>query len=98
MPIVEINVDAVEPFAHGIVEYDTDFVILRPAEQRPAGGVIVYDVTNRGRKVILGRLDEAGGNADANNPRTARDAGLALPSRAATATSGRAGFSGGARQ
>jgi hypothetical protein len=33
-------------------------------------------VTNRGRKVILGRLDEAGGSADTNNPTTAQDVGL----------------------
>ena len=38
--------------------------------------MLVYDVTNRGRKVILGLLDEAPGDADTNNPRTARDAGL----------------------
>ncbi|HEY3908541.1 MAG TPA: alpha/beta hydrolase domain-containing protein [Stellaceae bacterium] len=118
MAIVEIRVDAVEPFAErrtfgdaglyvrikgvargeldpeapenrviadlgkaprnarGMVEYETDFFILRPAEPKPAGGILVYDVTNRGRKVILGRLDEAAGDADTNNPRTARDVGL----------------------
>ena len=59
-----------------MVEYETDFFILRPAEPRRGGGVLVYDVTNRGRKVILGRLDEAGGSADTNNPKTARDAGF----------------------
>jgi Alpha/beta hydrolase domain len=118
MAIVEIKVDAVEPFAEGqafgrtgaylrikgtakgeldpaaaenqviadlgkapknargMVEYETEFFVLRPAEPPPAGGVLVYDVTNRGRKVILGRLDEAGGSADTNNPKTARDVGL----------------------
>ncbi|HEV7994616.1 MAG TPA: alpha/beta hydrolase domain-containing protein [Stellaceae bacterium] len=118
MAIVEIKVDAVEPFAgghsfgeaggylrirgtakgeldpaamenagiadldkapknpRGMVEYETDFFILRPVESQPGGGVLVYDVTNRGRKVILGRLDEAGVNADANDPKTARDVGL----------------------
>jgi len=118
MAIVEIRIDAVEPFAdgecfgefgaylrikgvgrgeldpaapenaviadldkalrnaHGMVEYETDFFILRPAEQPAGGGVLLYDVTNRGRKVILGRLDEAGGGADTNDPRTAQDVGL----------------------
>jgi Alpha/beta hydrolase domain len=118
MAIVEIKVDAIEPFAggqsfgeaggylrikgtakgeidpaaagnaviadldkatqnsRGMVEYETDFFILRPVESQPGGGVLVYDVTNRGRKVILGRLDEAGGNADTNDPKTARDVGL----------------------
>jgi Alpha/beta hydrolase domain len=64
--------------ARGMVEYETDFFILRPAEPQRAGGVLIYDVTNRGRKVILGRLDEAGGNADTNNPKAARDAGSAF--------------------
>lgn len=118
MAIVEIKVDAVEPFAggqsfgeaggylrirgrakgeldpaaaenagiadldkapknpRGMIEYETDFFILRPIERQPGGGVLVYDVTNRGRKVILGRLDEAGADADANDPKTARDVGL----------------------
>jgi Alpha/beta hydrolase domain len=118
MAIVEIKVDAVEPFAEGqgfgeagsylrikgvakgevdpaapenkgivdldkaprntrgMVEYETDFFVLRPAEPQRASGVLVYDVTNRGRKVILGRLDEAGGNADTNDPRSVQDVGL----------------------
>lgn len=118
MAIVEIRVDAVEPFAHGqsfgiagaylrikgiakgeidpaapenrpiadldraprnakgLVEYETDFFILRPKGPQPAGATLVYDVTNRGRKVILGRLDEAPSNADTNDPKGARDAGL----------------------
>ena len=59
-----------------MVEYEADFFILRPAEPQRAGGVLLYDVTNRGRKVILGRLDDASGNADTNNPRTAQDVGL----------------------
>ncbi len=60
----------------GMVEYEVDFFILRPIESQPSGGVLVYDVTNRGRKMILGRLDEAGAGADTNDPKTARDVGL----------------------
>ena len=62
--------------AHGMVEYETDFFILRPANPRRASGVLVYDVTNRGRKMILNLLDDASGNADTNNPKTAQDVGL----------------------
>jgi hypothetical protein len=62
--------------AHGMVEYETDFFILRPAEPRRASGVLVYDVTNRGRKMILNLLDDASGNADTNDPKTAQDVGL----------------------
>src|SRR5438270_1656537 len=106
MAIVEIKIDAIEPFAegrafgeagsylrikgiakgeidpaalensviadlhkaprnaHGMVLYEADFFILRPANPRRASGVLVYDVTNRGRKMILNLLDDASGNAD----------------------------------
>jgi len=62
--------------AHGMVEYGTDFFILRPVNPRRASGVLVYDVTNRGRKMILNLLDDASGNADTNNPKNPQDFGL----------------------
>ena len=62
--------------AHGMVEYETDFFILRPIDPRRASGVLVYDVTNRGRKMMLNLLDDASGNADTNDPKTAQDVGL----------------------
>jgi hypothetical protein len=62
--------------AHGMVEYAADFFILRPADPRRVNGVLVYDVTNRGRKMILNLLDDASGNADTNNPKTPQDIGL----------------------
>jgi Alpha/beta hydrolase domain len=69
-----VDLDKAPRNARGMVEYETDFFILRPAEPRRASGVLVYEVTNRGRKVILGRLDEAGGNA--NDPKSVQDVGL----------------------
>ena len=62
--------------AHGMVEYETDFFILRPINPRRARSVLVYDVTNRGRKMILNLLDDASGDADTNNLKTAQDIGL----------------------
>ena len=62
--------------AHGMVEYGTDFFILRPVDPRRASGVLVYDVTNRGRKMILNLLGDASGNADTNDPKTAQDVGF----------------------
>jgi hypothetical protein len=73
---VIVDLDKAERNSLGMVEYETDFFILRPAEPQRGSGILVYDVTNRGRKVILGRLDEAGAAADTNNPRTASDVGL----------------------
>src|SRR3984893_10251748 len=61
---------------HGMIEYETDFFILRPAELQRANSILVYDVTNRGRKMILNLLDDASGNADTNNPKTPQDIGL----------------------
>jgi hypothetical protein len=45
---------------HGMVEYETDFFILRPTEPRRASRVLVYDVTNRGRKMIHSDLISLG--------------------------------------
>jgi Alpha/beta hydrolase domain len=73
---VIVDLDKAPRNARGMVEYETDFFILRPAEPQRASGVLVYDVTNRGRKVILGRLAEAGSNADTNDPKSVQDAGL----------------------
>jgi hypothetical protein len=73
---VIVDLDKAERNTHGMVEYETDFFILRPAEPQRGSGVLVYGVTNRGRKVILGRLDEAGADADTSNPTAPRDVGL----------------------
>ena len=78
---VIVDLDRAGRNARGMVEYEADFFILRPAEPRRGSGVLVYDVTNRGRKVILGRLDEAGADADINNPRSVQDVGLAFTLR-----------------
>ncbi|HEX2150824.1 MAG TPA: hypothetical protein VHG31_02350, partial [Stellaceae bacterium] len=73
---VIVDLDKAQRNARGMVEYEVDLFILRPADPRRGSGTLVYDVTNRGRKVILGRLDEAPGDANTNDPRTVRDAGL----------------------
>jgi hypothetical protein len=70
------DLEKAERSRRGMVEYETDFFILHPAEPQRGRGILVYDVTNRGRKVILGRLDEATSDADTNSPKTARDGGL----------------------
>ena len=54
--------------ARGMIDYETDFFILRPAELRRVNSVLVYDVTNRGRKMIFNLLDDAPGNADTTTP------------------------------
>ncbi len=91
---VIVDLDKAQRNARGKVEYETDFFILRPAEPQRGSGVLVYDVTNRGRKVILGRLDEAGGRRRHQQSARGAGAGSASPSAAATASSGPAGMSG----
>src|ERR1700739_2492082 len=44
------DLDKAQRNAQGMVEYETDFFILRPADLRRANSVLVYDVTNRARK------------------------------------------------
>jgi alpha/beta hydrolase family protein len=64
--------------ARGLVEYETDFFILRPADPGRTNGVLVYDVTNRGRKRLFAMLEDASEDSPgaANDPNTAEDAGI----------------------
>src|SRR5713226_8033115 len=50
---VIVDLDKAPRNARGLVEYETDFFILRPAEPSRTNGVLVYDVTNRGSKRIF---------------------------------------------
>jgi hypothetical protein len=75
---VIVDLDKAPRNACGLVEYETDFFILRPAEPSRTGGLLVYDVTNRGSKRLFQLLDDApGAPVDAaNDPKTAREAGI----------------------
>ncbi len=63
--------------ARGMVEYETDVFILRPADAQRGSGVLLYDVVNRGNKYVPSWLNDApeprGGML--NDPRSAADAG-----------------------
>lgn len=73
-----IDLDKAPRNAHGLVEYATDFDILRPKDPLRGSGILVYDVTNRGSKRIFNLLDDVPANdpARANDPKTKEDAGL----------------------
>ena len=75
---VIVDLDKAPHNERGLVEYEADFFILRPADPSRSNGVLVYDVTNRGSKRIFQLLDDAPGDnpAAANDPKTAREAGL----------------------
>jgi hypothetical protein len=61
----------------GRVEYEVEFYIMRPADPAKGNGKILYEVTNRGRKLLLPYLHDvapAAGGA-VNDPATAAHAG-----------------------
>ena len=72
--IADLDQAATNP--RGLIEYEIDFFILRPADPSRTRGVLVYDVTNRGRKMIMNLLDDAPASADTNDPKTEHDFGL----------------------
>ncbi len=48
--------------AHGMVEFRTDFYLLKPVDPSKGNGRLLYDVHNRGNKVAMGTFDGVGGN------------------------------------
>ena len=91
---VIVDLDKAPRNARGLVEYETDFFILRPADPSRTNGVLVYDVTNRGRKRILATARRCLGGFAGRGERSedrARTPGSAFRWAAATASSGPAG-------
>ncbi|HLX27162.1 MAG TPA: alpha/beta hydrolase domain-containing protein [Casimicrobiaceae bacterium] len=54
--------------ASGMVDYSTDFVILRPKSIDNAKRVLFYDVVNRGNKLAAGTFNGAGANLATGQP------------------------------
>src|SRR6266581_1338167 len=73
-----VDLDKAPLNANGLVDYATDFDILRPKDALCGSGILVYDVPNRGSKRIFNLLDDfvASDPARANDPKTKEDAGL----------------------
>jgi len=70
-------IDKVPLNARGRVEYATDFFILRPVHATRGNGRILYEVNNRGRKMLVGNIcDGPQGN---NDPRSVADFGNGFP-------------------
>jgi len=65
--------------ANGKVEYTTDIFILRPKDPAKGNGRILYEVNNRGRKMLFGNI--ADGPQGVNDPRTMADCGNGFPMR-----------------
>jgi hypothetical protein len=65
--------------AGGKVEYATDIFILRPKDPARGNGRILYEVNNRGRKMLFGNI--ADGPQGVNDPKTTADVGNGFPLR-----------------
>jgi hypothetical protein len=73
-----VDLDKAPRNAQGLVEYATDFDMLRPKDPARGRAILVYDVPNRGSKRIFNLLDDipATDPARTNDPKTREDAGL----------------------
>ena len=72
-----VGLDRAPRNARGMVEYEVDVFILRPADAAKGNGILYYEVLNRGNKQLGQRLhDLIGGNAGVmNDPKTPEHAG-----------------------
>jgi len=71
--------------AAGLVDYAVEVVLLRPADPARGNGRLLYDVTNRGRKMSFGNVYEApAGQPELNAVRTPDSVGRATPLRDGT--------------
>src|SRR5258706_3558774 len=71
-----VNLDRAPRNPRGLVEYETDFYLLRPADPAKGNRKIVYEVNNRGRKLLFLYFMDA--TTGGNDPRTAADVGNAF--------------------
>ena len=71
-----VNLNRAPRNARGLVEYETDFYLLRPADPAKGNRKIVYEVNNRGRKLLFPYFMDA--TTGGNDPRTAADVGNGL--------------------
>src|SRR2546427_7946134 len=72
-----VNLDRAPRNERGRVDYDVDFYVLRPADANRGNRKILYEVTNRGRKLLFSWLHDAS-EASAlalNDPSRPQDAG-----------------------
>jgi hypothetical protein len=81
---VIVNLDKAPRNERGLVEYEADFYIMRPADLGRGNRKILYEVVNRGRKNLLPVLHEAPETSPGafNDPTTATDAGTGFTFRA----------------
>ena len=71
-----VDLDKAPRNARGLVEYEVDIFILRPADPAKGNGAVFYEALNRGNKQLGQRLhDLRGGAAVLNDPTKPEHAG-----------------------
>jgi hypothetical protein len=71
-----VDLDKAPRNARGLIEYEVDIFILRPADPAKGNGILFYEVLNRGNKQLGQRLhDLRGGAAVLNDPTKPEHAG-----------------------
>jgi hypothetical protein len=72
-----VDLDKAPRNARGLVEYEIDIDILRPVDPARGNGVLFYEVTNRGNKILARLLHGvlSPNPADLNDPKTAAHVG-----------------------
>ena len=75
-----------------MVEYETDLFILRPVDPAKGNHQLLFDVLNRGNKVVTNRLNRTMPEDDSNDPSTSAMPATASCSVAATPSPGPAGI------
>ena len=75
-----VNLDKAPRNGRGHVEYETDFMMLRPANAARGNHKLLYEVNNRGRKFLMHWMLDAKAQAVLanNDPLTVADAGNGL--------------------
>lgn len=59
-----VDLDKAPRNAKGLVEFSADVYIMRPKDASKGNGVALFEVLNRGRKLMLGYLNRAEGSED----------------------------------
>src|SRR5262245_4095853 len=57
-----VGLDKAPRNARGLVEYEVDVFILRPADPAKGNGILFYENLNRGNKQLVNRLHDGGCN------------------------------------
>ncbi len=62
------DLDKAEKNAKGMVEFSADLYVLKPRDPAQGNGVLLFEVSNRGGKGLLGRFNSATGSLDPATP------------------------------